>query len=153
MAAIGIIASTDLYQDTGEKRYAVKAFELAEVVIGSQHQKVPDWKTPLAGFFDTNPRQEDLFHASHVGNEQAPVMAMARLCEVFPDHPDWMRWYAVAALYSEYYLKAATRFTAPYGVLPASAHGQVAVTPALRFPDFLNVSSHAGRVLVQIPGT
>ncbi len=132
LAAIGIIASTDLYQDTGEKRYADKAFELAEVVIGSQHQKLPDWKTPLAGFFYTNPRQEDLYHASHVGNEQAPVVAMARLCEVFPDHPDWMRWYAVAALHSEYYLKAAARFTEPYGVLPASVYRE---SEALKIPE------------------
>lgn len=132
LAAIGIIASTDLYQDTGEKRYADKAFELAEVVIGSQQQKLPDWKTPLAGFFYTNPRQEELYHASHVGNEQAPVVAMARLCQLFPDHPDWMRWYAVAALHSEYYLKAAARFTEPYGVLPASVYRE---SEALQIPE------------------
>ena len=132
LAAIGIIASTDLYQDTGEKRYADKALELAEVVIGSQHQKLPDWKTPLAGFFSTNPRQEDLYHASHVGNEQAPVVAMARLCELFPDHPDWMRWYSVAALHSEYYLKAGARFTDPYGVLPASIYRE---SEALKIPE------------------
>jgi len=132
LAAIGIIASADLYQDTGEKRYADKALELAEVVIGSQHQKLPDWKTPLAGFFYTNPRQEDLYHASHVGNEQAPVVAMTRLCELFPDHPDWMRWYSVAALHSEYYLKAAARFTDPYGVLPASIYRESEV---LKIPE------------------
>jgi len=131
-AAIGIIASTDLYQDTGEKRFADKAFELAEVVIGSQYQKLPDWKTPLTGFFYTNPRQEDLYHASHVGNEQAPVVAMTRLCELFPDHPDWMRWYSVAALHSEYYLKAATRFTEPYAVLPASIYR---ASEALKIPE------------------
>jgi len=132
LAAIGIIASTDLYQDTGEKRYADKAFELAEVVIASQQQKLPDWKTPLTGFFYTNPRQDDLYHASHVGNEQAPVVAMTRLCEVFPDHPDWMRWYAVAALHSEFYLKAAARFTEPYGVLPASIYRE---SEALKIPE------------------
>ena len=132
LAAIGIIASTDLYQDTGEKRFADKAFELAEVVIGSQHQKIPDWKTPLVGFFYTNPQQEDLYHASHVGDEQAPVVAMARLCELFPDHPDWIRWYAVAALHSEYYLKAAARFTEPYGVLPASVYRE---SEALKIPE------------------
>jgi hypothetical protein len=132
LAAIGIIASTDLYQDTGEKRYADKAFELAEVVTGSQQQKLPDWKTPLAGFFYTDPRQDELYHASHVGNEQAPVVAMARLCEVFPNHPDWMRWYAVAALHSEYYLKAAARFTEPYGVLPASVYRE---SEAMQIPE------------------
>ncbi len=132
LAAIGIIASTDLYQDTGEQRYADKAFELAEVVIGSQQQKMPDWKTPLAGFFYTNPRQEELYHASHVGNEQAPVVAMTRLCELFPNHPDWMRWYAVAALHSEFYLKAAARFTEPYNVLPASIYRE---SEALHIPE------------------
>ena len=132
LAAIGIIASTDLYQDTGEQRYAEKAFELAQVVIDSQQQKLPEWKTPLVGFFYTDPRQQDVYHASHVGNEQAPVVAMRRLCEVFPDHPDWMRWYAVAALHSQYYLKAASRFTAPYGVLPASIYRE---SEALQIPE------------------
>jgi hypothetical protein len=121
LASIGIIASADLYQATGEQRYAGKAFELARVVVASQ-QKLLQSKALLAGFFYTNPQQTDLLHAQHVGNEQAPLAALARLCEVFPNHPDWMQWYAAAALHSEYYLKVAARFTDPYGVLPASVY-------------------------------
>jgi len=60
------------------------------------------------------------------------VVAMARLCELFPDHPDWMRWYSVAVLHSEYYLKAGARFTEPYGVLPASIYRE---SEALKVPE------------------
>ena len=49
------------------------------------------------------------------------MVALARLCDVFPDHPDWIRWYTAVALYSEY-LKTAAQFTAPYGMLPASVY-------------------------------
>jgi len=45
-------------------------------------------------------------------------VALAQLIAAFPDHPDWMRWYATVARYAEY-LKAGARTTAPYGVLPA----------------------------------
>src|SRR5690606_35300612 len=48
----------------------------------------------------------------------APIVALTQLIAAFPDHPDWMRWYATVARYAEY-LKAGPRTTAPYGVLPA----------------------------------
>ena len=118
LAGIGILASVELYQDTGEPRYADKAIELARVVVDSQQKTYAGSKFPLAGFFHTGPDKKTLFHEFHRGNDQAPIVAMAKLCQAFPDHPDWMRWYSVAAFYSEYQ-KAAARSTAPYGVLPA----------------------------------
>jgi hypothetical protein len=118
LAGIGILASLELYQDTGSRQHADKAIELARVVVKSQQKTYVGTQFPLAGFFYTGPDKQTLFHQFHRGNDQAPIIAMARLCQAFPDHSDWMHWYSVVALYSEYQ-KTAARATAPYGVLPA----------------------------------
>ncbi len=118
LAGIGILASLELYQATGNKRYADKAVELAEIVAESQQKSYVGREFPLAGFFYTGPDKKSLFHQFHRGNDQAPIVAMARLCEAFPDHQDWMKWYSVVALYSEYQ-KTSARSTEPYSVLPA----------------------------------
>ena len=118
LASVGILASLELYRATGNRRYAEKAQELAKAVVGSQQQSFVGTEYPLAGFFFTSPDKADIFHQFHRGNDQAPIVAMSRLCQAFPNHPDWMRWYAVVALYSEYQ-KASVAATEPYAVLPA----------------------------------
>ncbi len=116
-AAVGALASIELYRATGEKRYAEMALQLGQVVVASQQRQLHDWKIPLTGFFYTSPARENLFQRFHVGQEQAPIVALARLCETFPDHKDWMQWYSAAVLHSEYYLKNASQVTEPFGVL------------------------------------
>jgi hypothetical protein len=118
LASIGIIASVELYRVTKHDEYAHKAWELAKVVAASQQTTYAGKTFPLAGFFYTAPDRKNLFHQFHRGNDQAPTVAMAMLCDTFPDHADWMSWYAVAARYAEYQ-KHASAATAPYGVLPA----------------------------------
>ncbi|MBN1490214.1 MAG: glycoside hydrolase family 9 protein, partial [Phycisphaerae bacterium] len=118
LAAVGILASLELYQVTGDRRYAEKARELAGVVVNSQQKSYVGDKFPLAGFFYTSPAKTDIFYQFHRGSDQAPIVAMAKLCEAFPEHADWMQWYTVVALYSEYQ-KASSVMTEPYGVLPA----------------------------------
>lgn len=118
LAGIGILASLELYNATGKKQYADKAVELAEIVVESQQKSYVGRAFPLAGFFYTAPDKKTIFHQFHRGNDQAPIVAMTALCEAFPDHRDWIKWYSVVALYSEYQ-KSAARSTEPYGVLPA----------------------------------
>lgn len=118
LAGIGILASLELYQATGNKRYADKAVELAPVVVASQQKTYVGSTYPLSGFFYTGPDRDTLFHQFHRGNDQAPIVALARLAELLPDHADWMKWYSTVALYSEYQ-KASALTTEPYGVLPA----------------------------------
>src|SRR5260370_12821969 len=62
-----------------------------------------------------------MLHYCIRGREQAPILALTRLCEAFPDHPDWMKWYSAVALHSQY-LKAVAKYTEPYGVMPASIY-------------------------------
>jgi hypothetical protein len=118
LAASGVIASVELYKATRREEYARKAWELSGIVAASQQTAYVGSSFPLAGFFYTGPDRRHIFHQFHRGNDQAPIAAMALLCDTFPDHPDWMRWYGVAARYAEYQKRAAAS-TAPYGVLPA----------------------------------
>ena len=110
-----------LFRSTGEAAYAERAIELAQVILNSQERERKDWSLPLSGFFYTDPRRERLVHYSHRGHEQAPVVVLAALCDLFPNHPDWMRWYAAVVRHSEY-LRAIAGVTAPYGMLPASVY-------------------------------
>ena len=118
LASIGILASLELYQATQKPLYSNKAIELAEIVMASQQKTYVGSTFPLAGFFYTGPDRDTIFHQFHRGNDQAPIVALAKLCELLPDHPNWMRWYSTVALHAEYQKKSA-RATAPYNVLPA----------------------------------
>ena len=119
--AVGVLASVDLWQASGKQRYADKAVELAKIILACQERKRPDWETPLLGFFYTGTNKSRIVHYCHRGREQAPILALARLCDAFPNHPDWMKWYSAVALYSEY-LKAIAKYTEPYGMMPASIY-------------------------------
>jgi len=118
LAAVGVLASVELYNATGKQEYADKARELAKVVIASQQRTYVGREFPLAGFFYTGPDRKTIFHQFHRANDQAPIVAMSRLCETFPNDPEWIKWYSVVALHSEYQ-KAAASTTEPYRVLPA----------------------------------
>jgi hypothetical protein len=118
LAGIGITASLELYQATGARQYADKAVELARTIIASQQRSYVGSDYPLAGFFHTGPDRATIFTQFHRGNDQAPIVALARLVSLLPEHAEWMQWYAALALYSDYQ-KAAARTTEPYGVLPA----------------------------------
>ena len=171
-AAVGVLAAVDLWQATGKALYADSASRWAGIILGSQERKRPDWEIPLFGYFYTGPAQDRILHYCHRGREQEPILALTRLCEVFPDHPDWMKWYSAAALYAEY-LKAAAKYTEPYGVMPASIYTEDeyrSVPPERqesfraqvlngvplgkghylrRFPVWMNYRGHFGTILPQ----
>lgn len=118
LAAVGVLASVELYRATGGQVYADKARELARVVMDSQQRTYVGSRYPMTGFFYNGPDKKGIFRQFHRANDQAPAVAMAALCEAFPDHADWIRWYATAALYGEYQKRAAAT-TEPWSVLPA----------------------------------
>lgn len=120
--SIGALASVDLFEATGEQPYADEAFRLGALILASQERKLQPWIIPLTGYFYSNERRESLFQRFHIGEEQAPIVALARLCEVFPDHADWMKWYSALVLHSKYYLERAAALDEPYGVLPAGIY-------------------------------
>lgn len=121
VAAVAALASLELFRATAESHYGEKAIELGEIIMACQQRERMNWEVPLSGFFYRSPTQDRLLHYNHRGHEQAPIVALAGLCEVFPQHADWMRWYSAVALHAEY-LKRIAAFTEPYGMMPASVY-------------------------------
>src|SRR5260370_12651751 len=129
--SFGAIASVGLYRATGEQRYADEAFKLGDLILASQEQTLQPWSIPLTGFFYTSPKRANLFHRFHIGQEEQPVIALTHLCETFPNHLNWMKWYAAIVLHSKYYQQVAPNFAQPYHVLPPalSSHIESPVLP------------------------
>jgi hypothetical protein len=121
LASAGALASVELFKATGEMVYASKAFELAGVILQSQQREWTGWQIPLTGFFYTGPKRDRILHYNHVGHEQAPIVALVELCEAFPEHADWMKWYSAVVLHAEH-LKTIAKLTEPYSLLPASVY-------------------------------
>jgi hypothetical protein len=120
--SFGVVASVELYRVTGDDRYAQEAIVLGDQVLNSQERDLQPWAIPLTGYFYTSPKRENLFHRFHIGQEQEPIIALIRLCEAFPEHEKWMKWYSAVVLHSQYYLKAASVVDEPYAVLPAAVY-------------------------------
>lgn len=118
LAGIGVTASLELFRATGGQQYADKAIELARVITGSQQKTPVGPDFPLAGFFYTGPDRDTIFHQFHRGNDQAPIVALAQLIELLPDHRDSSDWRSTLNLYADYQKKTAET-TAPFNVLPA----------------------------------
>jgi hypothetical protein len=120
--SFGAIASIDLYRATGDQKYADEAFQLANLILASQEQTLQPWSIPMTGYFYTSPKRENLFHRFHIGQEEEPIVALAHLCETFPNHADWMKWYSAIVLHSKYYQQVAAKVDEPFGVLPAAVY-------------------------------
>jgi hypothetical protein len=121
MASEAILASVELWKLTGDPQYRDEAFTLAPTLVDSQQKTLMPWKRPLTGFFYTSPKKDQILHYFHRGHEQAPIVALARLCEEFPGDAHWMDWYSTVVLHSEY-LKAIASYAEPYRYLPASIY-------------------------------
>ncbi len=120
--SFGAIASVDLYRATGQQRYADEAFRLGDLILASQEQTLQAWSIPLTGYFYTSPKRENLFHRFHIGQEEQPIVALTHLCETFPNHENWMSWYAAIVLHSKYYQQLAAKIDQPYNMLPAGIY-------------------------------
>ena len=118
LASIGISASVELHRATGNPRYADKAVELARIVVASQQETPVGSRFPLAGFFYSGPGRDTIFHQFHRGNDQAPIVALARLVEALPAHADRPRWERALRLHLDYQKRLASS-TGPWQVHPA----------------------------------
>jgi hypothetical protein len=129
--AEGILASVDLYKATGEKKYEGMATALARPILAAQQRKRTNWDIPMTGFFYADTGKTRLLHFVHRGRQQAHILALTELCQTFPDHPEWMKWYSAVALYADY-VKTVATYTEPYNLLPASIYND---TEYLKTPE------------------
>ncbi|MCJ7449339.1 MAG: glycoside hydrolase family 9 protein [Bacteroidales bacterium] len=122
-ASIGVLAAIDLYKATDQLQFKAEAKRLGKMIIDcQQHSVLPGLQYPITGFFYTSPAKGRLQQYSHRGHEQAAIMALAKLCDTFPDDVDWIRWYTGVVLHSEFFQKKMAEFTEPYRMLPNSIH-------------------------------
>ena len=121
LASAGVLTAAELFRASGEKGYLDNAVELANAILESQQTEYTDWDVPFVGFFYTSPRKNSILHYAHRGHEQAPIVALATLCNLLPEHPSWINWYSAVVLHSEY-MKKISQFTRPYMMLPASIY-------------------------------
>ena len=122
--SFGAIASVELYQATGERVYADEAIYLGSLILQSQERQFQPWTISLTGYFYSSPRRTSLFHRFHIGEEEQPIVALPHLCEVFPDNPNWIKWYSAIVLHSKYYQQATAALDAPYDVLPTAIYSE-----------------------------
>lgn len=141
MYACAVWSALYIYQTDGDAYFKEMAVELAHVVMDCQQQEIPDWDIPFTGFFYRDPSKKLIVHYNHRSHEHEPVLALSLLCEAFPEHPDWIKWYYSVVLYSEYYKKAVA-YNAPYSMSPASIYhvGEAAADPVL----FVKQQAEAG---------
>jgi hypothetical protein len=122
--SFGAIASVELFEATGDRMYADEAISLGSLILQSQERHLQPWIVPLTGYFYSSPSRTSLFHRFHIGEEEQPIVALAHLCEVFPDSPDWIKWYSAIVLHSKFYQQATAALDAPYDVLPAAIYSE-----------------------------
>jgi len=123
MAGHAVIAGLDLWQATGDRKYAAQAVALSKTITDSQQRSFPPGLTvPLTGYFFTGPDKTRILRYQHLSHEEAAPVALVRLCELLPDDPNWMTWYSAVTLYTEYFQKPMARFTEPYGMLANSIY-------------------------------
>ena len=118
LAGIGITASIELFKATTNVKYAVKAYELAQVILASQQTTPVGSGKGWNGFFYTAPNRDTLFHQFHRGNDQAPIVALVQLLEAFPHHRDAQKWRNAVQLHLDFQKRGAAT-TEPWNVLPS----------------------------------
>jgi len=118
-ASLGILSSIEIFEALGDETYANKAVEYGRFLLNCQ-QRSFELDLPITGYFYTSPKKEFITSHPHFGLEHFPILALTRLCEAFPNHDDWVEWYASVVLHSEYFLKECSKYSAPYEVVPNS---------------------------------
>ena len=118
-AAWGATSSVLLARKTGDSRYAEHAVRFGRLLLRCQEQRFAGG-IPITGYFYRDTSRRTVIHLHHAAFQEAPLIALAMLCEEFPGHKDWIEWYAAAAIHSEFFLKRGSRISAPYELLPNS---------------------------------
>lgn len=118
-AALGALAATELYRATSKPTYAADAEKFGRLLLQCQQQRFVGG-IPITGYFYSDTKRQRIVHDHHMSFEEAPLIALGTLCDTFPNHPDWMRWYGGALLHSEFFLGRGSAYVEPYRLIPNS---------------------------------
>lgn len=128
----GYIALTavELYRATRDQRYADDAVRFARWVLDLQEFRFLE-NAAVTGYFYADAAKTGIIHEYHRTSgapnsfEEGAVLAYEALCKEFPDHPDWIKWYSGMVTYSEYFCRAGSHASAPFGLVPAAVWRQM----------------------------
>lgn len=118
-ASWGATSSLLLAKLTGDEKYIKQAAFYGNLIIRCQEQHFVHG-IPITGYFYSNTNQRRVIHNKHTAFEEAPMIALAMLCNELPKHENWIDWYSSAVLYSEFFMKRGSQIAAPYNLLPNS---------------------------------
>jgi len=113
------LAAVELFRATGASQYADDAARFAKWLLDVQERRFVE-DIPIAGYFYEDAARSRLVHEFHDSYEEGGLLALKGLCELLPDHPDWMDWYSGLLIHSEYFCQAGARASAPFNVVPAA---------------------------------
>jgi hypothetical protein len=115
----GALASIELLRATGNTSYTTNAQTFAALLVQCQQQTFLD-PSNITGYFYTSPARTSVVHDNQNSSEEAPLVALRELCAEFPDDPNWIAWYSVATIYSEFFMRKGAQMSAPFNYLPNS---------------------------------
>ncbi len=118
-ASWGVTSSLLMARMTGDEKYRKQAVLLGSLLTRCQEQTFVKG-IPITGYFYSKTNGRKVIHNKHTAFEEAPMIALAMLCDELPEHENWMDWYGSAVLYSEFFLKRGSQISAPYNLLPNS---------------------------------
>ncbi|MEO5714880.1 MAG: glycoside hydrolase family 9 protein [Luteolibacter sp.] len=118
-ASWGATSSLLLARMTGEEKYKEQAILFGKLLVRCQEQTFVKG-IPITGYFYSDTDRLKVIHNKHTAFEEAPMIALAMLCDELPENENWMEWYGSAVLHSEFFMKRGSRISAPYNMLPNS---------------------------------
>ena len=121
VCSVAALAAAQLYALTAEEQYRADAQRHGREVMACQQRQYTAWDTPMIGFYYEDKAHSLIWHHNHMSYAYLPDLAMATLCEVFPDSDHYMHWYSALKLSAMYYAQI-SRYTSPYGVIPSGIY-------------------------------
>jgi hypothetical protein len=121
VASAGAQAALELHRLAASEMYADRARAFADVILASQQLEPPRWEKPVRGFFYISPKRERPLYYNHRSHEQAPIVALVDLCEMFPRDQKARAWRDAVRAYGEY-LRAGSEASAPYSMFAAGVY-------------------------------
>lgn len=104
-------ASLELFQATGEKEFETIAFECANIMV----KKCREDKA-----IDLSLNKERItYQLSNAGKlGDIPIVFLSALCQKYPNHPDWISWYAAVRYFTTFWAVKVTDYFQPFPLMP-----------------------------------
>lgn len=114
-------AAAGLYEQTQDEMYRRDAADYLDKMLACQDRG--EAGLPMEGFFYRDETKKSIVHFNHQAREHIFAQALTRVCEVLDGHEKLPDWRAAAVRYASY-LKALSKYTQPYGMLPAGIYSR-----------------------------